>query len=159
MSKLNKKKFTGLDSIFEDDGNKMFGAETAVEEQKSPGRKVERIKAKGNNKNFTSDLDTLLEQALADSDDLQENKKVRKTTKGGLEALSGLDALIRQTISFDTTKTKKGDQKQTKRVSFAVDKHKLQRLKQIARIKNAYLKDILSKLVSDYIKENEVEKN
>ena len=157
MSKFNKKKFTGLDSVFEDDANDLFGTETSVvEESKSPAKKVNRIKAKGSNKNFTSDLDTLLEQALAESDNFKEEKNERKPSKGGLEALSGLDALIRQTINFDIEKPKKGE-KPTKRVSFTVDKQKLLKLKQIARIENAYLKDIISRLISDYIKEYEAE--
>ena len=155
MSKFNKKKFTGLDSIFEDDGKDLFNNASVVEEpvEKRP-KKVIRTKDRSSNKNFTSDLDSLLEQALAESDDFKEEKKGKNTRAGGLQAITGLDALIRQTINFEVVKPGKGV-KPTKRVSFTVDKEKLQKLKQIARIEKAYMKDILSKLISEYIKEYE----
>ncbi len=155
MSKFNKKKFTGLDSVFEDDGKDLFNNASVVEEpvEKSP-KKTTKNKDRSTHKNFTSDLDSLLEQALAESDDYKEEKKERNTRAGGLQAISGLDALIRQTINFEVVKSEKGV-KPTKRVSFTVDKDKLQKLKHIARIEKAYMKDILSRLISEYIKEYE----
>ena len=162
MSKFNKKKFKGLDSIFENE-NSFQDEQTIVadKEIESKGKKVDRIKAKGNNKNFTFDLDTLLEQALHESEDIVEENKRRNTNakKGETPTVSGLDALIRQTINFDTSKSNSKDKKPTKRVTFTVDKEKLTRLKQIARTENSYLKDIIAKLIADYISEYETQKS
>lgn len=166
MSKLNKKKFTaGLESVFMET-TEAFEHETVglVDEptkrkSKVQPQKVKRIKPRGNNKDFTSDLDTLLELALSESDNNYSEQQTEakgsfKRTNKGLPAITGLDALIRQTIDVkmvDTTNSKKP----TKRVTFSLDKEKLQRLKQIARVENAYLKDILSGLITDYIEQFE----
>jgi len=167
VSKLNKKKFTaGLESVFTET-TEAFEHETVglvdePQKRKSKAQKVKRIKPRGNNKDFTSDLDTLLELALSESDNNYSEQQTEakgsfKKTNKGRPAITGLDALIRQTVDvkmIDNTHSKKP----TKRVTFSLDKEKLQRLKQIARIENAYLKDILSGLITDYIETFEGDK-
>ncbi len=166
MSKLNKKKFTaGLESVFMET-TEAFEHETVglVDEPtkrktKPQPQKVKRIKPRGNNKDFTSDLDTLLELALSESDNNYNEQQTEakgsfKRSNKGLPAITGLDALIRQTVDVKTI-DRTNSKKPTKRVTFTLDKEKLQRLKQIARIENAYLKDILSGLITDYIEQFE----
>ncbi len=164
MSKLNKKKFTaGLESVFMET-TEAFEHETVgiVDEptkRKAKAQKVARIKPRGNNKDFTSDLDTLLELALSESDNNYSEQQTEakgsfKRSNKGLPSITGLDALIRQTVDVKTI-DRTNSKKPTKRVTFTLDKEKLQRLKQIARIENAYLKDILSGLITDYIEQFE----
>jgi len=64
---------------------------------------------------------------------------------------SGLDALIRQTI--DIQDLEKEEQRGIRRLTVAVDREKLDKLKAIARMENAYLKDLLLELIDDYINE------
>ena len=171
MSKLNKKKFTaGLESVFMETTDafehEKVGLVDEPEKRKikasTKSKKVKRIKPRGNNKDFTSDLDTLLEMALSESDNNYNEQQTEakgsfKNTTKGLPAITGLDALIRQTIDIKTI-DRTNSKKPTKRVTFSIDKEKLQRLKQIARIENAYMKDILSGLITDYIEQFEGDK-
>lgn len=162
MGKLSKKKFkAGLESLF-DESTDGFLQETValVDEREAPRKpkKVKRIRARGSSKNFTSDLDSLLEEALSESDD---NQYRQKEATGSLElkakkrpiAISGLDALIRKTI--DVQYVADETEKRTKRLTISLEKKKLQKLKQIARVEKSYLKDILGSLIGEYIKKYE----
>ena len=64
---------------------------------------------------------------------------------------SGLDALIRQTLDVQEMVT--DEQSGKKRLTVAVDRTKLEKLKVIARLENAYLKDLLVTLIDGYIEE------
>ncbi len=64
---------------------------------------------------------------------------------------TGLDALIRQTI--DIQDLEKEEQRGIRRLTVAVDREKLEKLTAIARMENAYLKDLLLELIDDYISE------
>jgi len=163
VGKLSKKKFkAGLESLFDESTDGFLQESVALvdkPERRKP-EKVKRIKARGNSKNFTSDLDTLLEEALSESDDDQYRQEeaagsIELKAKKRPIAISGLDALIRKTI--DVQYIKDENEKRTKRVTISVDKKKLQKLKHIARVEKAYLKDILGSLIGDYIKSYERE--
>jgi len=153
---MSKKKFSeGLDDLFRDQsGGEGFWAQTAVE---APARE-----RKAAHKNFMHDLDVLLQEALEESldkqgqdDDLPSASTPRtksKTTAGAYRApMSGLDALIRQTIDVQEILTDEATGK--KRLTVAVDKTKLEKLKAIARLENSYMKDILVQLIDEYIRE------
>ena len=109
-------------------------------------------------KNFTSDLDSLFEDALRDT--LQEKAqkivkddgKTSPARKRKVPALFGLDALIRRTVEGSIEEV---DRK--KRVTFIFDKMRLAKLKKIARKEKSYLKDIIGEVMSEYIKEYEAE--
>ncbi len=161
MGKLSKKKFkAGLESLFDESTDGFLQESVALVDKPEPPKpeKVTRIKARGNSKNFTSDLDTLLEEALSESDNDQYRQK---EATGSFEpkakkhpiAISGLDALIRKTI--DIQYANEENEKKTKRVTISVDKKKLQKLKQIARVEKSYLKDILGSLIAEYINKYE----
>lgn len=105
-----------------------------------------------------SDLDALLQEALEESLEKYESNQPApsgksKTTLAAapLAASSGLDALIRQTVDVQDL----GPDEQTgkRRLTVAVDKTKLDKLKLIARMENAYLKDLLVGLIDEYIRE------
>lgn len=116
-----------------------------IAEKKVNGSK----KRSRSSKNFTSDLDTLFEAVL--NDNIRESKS--EDSKGGRReqtrkrrAVVGLDALIQKTTddNYDYTSTKK-------RVTFIFEKKKLDKLKKIAKLQKAYLKDIIGKIVGDHI--------
>jgi len=120
---------------------------------------------RSSSKNFTSDLDSLFEDALKETV-LEKVEKIKEKTLGSdtktarrkrasTVALTGIDALIRKTGNLEASElipTKK-------RVSFAFDRHKFQKLKNIAKEEKMYLKDIIGDVVSDFIKEYESKNN
>lgn len=148
---MSKKKFSeGLDDLFKDhaaeESLRAHSAETAVRERKTA------------HKNFMHDLDMLLQEAMDESLEKLEQEPPaastpntkNKSTASFRTPMSGLDALIRQTIDIQDLTTDEDTGK--KRLTVAVDKAKLEKLKAIARLENAYLKDILVHLIDDYIR-------
>lgn len=161
---LAKKKFSaGLDSIFEqrEKEGSLVGSSnehviSAPDDQNASGAKHSNSK-----KNFTTDLESLLQEALDETvyehveqlkntaDPTKERTKAHSRMK---QALSGLDALIRQTSEDDVKVEFKRSSGQSRRVTFTIDPQKLTKLKNIARSKKAYIKDIIGELVAEYIK-------
>ena len=164
---MSKKKFdTGLDSVFTADREEnirvgsafLMSDDSAAEAQAKP---VERRAANNSHKNFLSDLDFLLQEALPDSfDDLNRGgasassasssskTKTAPAQTSDSRMYSGLDSLIRQTVDIGAIEQ---DELGKKRISFSVDRTKLDKLKTIARLEKAYLKDVLSKLIDEHI--------
>lgn len=156
---MSKKKFTdGLESLFgevpkevDQKGNfLLFPVDQVVEEA---SKEIE----KGATKNFSSDLDSFLKEAFDEAfDENAEQTKSTKPTKKSRKSLSGLDALIRSTIephSIDFDK-----KRNSRRITFLVDKEKLDTLKAIAKQEKAFLKDIISSIVEEYVAKYESEK-
>ncbi|MCP3932948.1 MAG: hypothetical protein GY705_28080 [Bacteroidetes bacterium] len=162
---MAKKKFTdGLESLFGDSGGSTFGTDSPLlaDTRKKDKRKSNKRKKRSSGKDFTSDLDTLFQEALNESidEEIDRRKQRKKTTSSELakkrsrKPLSGLDALIRRTVEDSTMELQ---QSAIKRVTFAFDRGKFDKLKSIAKTEKAYLKDILGKIVSQYIDEYEKE--
>ena len=155
---MSKKKFSeGLDDLFKD-----LPAEEGFWGHPVADAPVRDRKAA--HKNFMQDLDALLQEALDESmekrsSDMEpaaastpgSNKSKSSGTLAQRAPMSGLDALIRQTISVQELTTDEETGK--KRLTVAVDKTKLDKLKVIARLENAYLKDILVHLIDEYIED------
>lgn len=147
---MSKKKFSeGLDNLLNDqpDERSAWGhsSDTEVRERKT------------GSKNFMDDLDDLFHQAFEerfDQIDAEQPAAATPSSKSKSAAaqrapLTGLDALIRQTIDIQEINSDEASGK--KRVTVAIDKTKLLQLKTIARIENAYLKDIMVQLIDDYL--------
>jgi hypothetical protein len=150
---MSKKKFSeGLDDLFsdhQDAKSEVFSAERPP------------VTRKASNKRFATDLDMLLQEALEESLEKYDAHQPDTTTpsaksKSQTDApatrqgiFSGLDALIRQTI--DVQEIAADEQSGKKRLTVAVDRNKLEKLKLIARLENAYLKDILIGVIDEYI--------
>lgn len=66
---------------------------------------------------------------------------------------TGLDMLIRRTVERGEIEEEKSTG--TKRLTVVFDKKKLKKLKSIARMEKAYLKDILGEIVGEYINKYE----
>jgi len=158
---MSKKKFSeGLDDLFSDTHaghGSLFGADAVA------ARTHERKSA---HKNFMSDLDALLQEALEESLEKYDANQPDTTTPSGKSKsagsgayrppISGLDALIRQTVDIHEITTDEASGK--KRLTVAVDKTKLEKLKAIARLENAYMKDLLVNLIDEYIEEYKQQK-
>ncbi len=150
---MSKKKFSeGLDDLFRDQPHEAeawaHAGDTAVRERRMVG------------KNFMHDLDALLQEAMDDALEQMETEPPSSSKSKSATAfrspVSGLDALIRQTMDVQDLGTDEETGK--KRLTVAVDKTKLEKLKTIARLENAYLKDILVRLIDEYIQEYAREK-
>ncbi len=167
---MSKKKFTdGLESLFTTDHNKESGEGTAflegaVAEDQDRGRSGARRSS--SRKNFTTDLDSLLEEAMQETFDEQMQAKETESSSTKAQVfhqqahrrrpMGGLDMLIRRTVERSTVEEDKITG--TKRLTVTFDKTKLSKLKKIARIEKAYLKDILGEIVAEYIKRYEAQK-
>ncbi|MBK9336621.1 MAG: hypothetical protein IPM98_08505 [Lewinellaceae bacterium] len=152
---MSKKKFSeGLDDLFKDHPAEVdtwgHDAETAPRERRLAS------------KNFMHDLDLMLQEAMDESfEKLESDRPTASSNKSKSAAayrapVSGLDALIRQTVDFQEMSTDEESGK--KRLTVAVDRTKLEQLKAIARLENAYMKDILVQLIDEYIQEYAREK-
>ncbi len=159
---MSKKKFKdGLESLF---GSDPAGGDLQEESPLLVETTVEKVirkerpknKKKRSSKNFTSDLDSLFEDALKETLEDKVNKivkdksKISPSRRERRSALTGLDALIRRTDDGDDLSAK-----MKKRVTFIFDREKLARLKQIAKQQRVYLKDIIGDVVSEFIDDYE----
>lgn len=149
---MSKKKFSeGLDDLFKD-----LPSEQGAWDQHPGDSPRER---KGASKNFMHDLDMLLQEAMDEGLGQLESgtpapapsNKSKSAAAAHRAPVSGLDALIRQTI--DVREIVTDEETGKKRLTVAVDKTKLEKLKTIARLENSYLKDILLQLIDEYIQE------
>jgi hypothetical protein len=162
---MSKKRFSsGLDDLFSEAAaaQHLGGIEAAVFSAPAMERKTP------SHKNFASGLDALLQEALEESLERYESNQPDTTTPSSAKSraqrsssatpavLSGLDALIRQTI--DVQEISHDEASGKKRLTVAVDRSKLDKLKVIARLENAYLKDLLVNLIDGYIEEYAQEK-
>ena len=169
---MSKKKFTdGLESLFgmahEDDLQESSPLLVDTREEVKVDKQVKKKSRtkKKSGKSFTSDLDSLFTAAITDALEKktkkpeEENKEVASTSKPSAlkrarrKTLTGIDALIRQTIAGSRVDYDEGTAK--KRVTFIYDKNKLARLKAIAKVEKSYLKDIIGKVVSEFIDDYE----
>ena len=161
---MSKKKFTiGLESLFGTATEEAFQEDSPLlDKKKKEAKSTEQRIKKRSSKDFTSDLDTLFEQALAETiEDKQEMAKSEiqappTPRKRRLRRLSGLDALIRHTENMEVVEVNVPTKK---RVTFVFDKQKLAKLKEIAKSENSYLKDIIGDVVSKFIEKYDKEQN
>ena len=153
---MGKKTFSeGLDDLFNDSRQADHSGLDSVVGETPHARKH-------GHKNFASGLDALLQEVLEESlekyeanqpDSVAQSGKTKAGTSDAFRTplRSGLDALIRQTIDVQEMIT--DEQSGKKRLTVAVDRTKLEKLKVIARLENAYMKDLLVKLIDGYIEE------
>lgn len=154
---MSKKRFSeGLDDLFSDSKGTVGGLFAHDAAVASPAQE-----RRGGHKNFMSDLDSLLQEALDESLEKFETNRSDNTapsnkSKSAARQMSnelphGLDALIRQTIDVQEIITDEATGK--RRLTVAVDKSKIEKLKTIARLENSYMKDLLVSLIDEYIEE------
>jgi hypothetical protein len=153
---MSKKKFSsGLDELFADlHDSSAGGAVSEMTVRHRSDRKLPSVKS------FAGDLDALLQDAMEESLNRLEEKEnageggaktKSKKTGNPQHHFAGLDALIRQTI--DVQEFTHEETTGVRRLTVAVDRTKLDKLKTIARLENAFLKDLLTGLIDEYIQE------
>ncbi|MBL7804730.1 MAG: hypothetical protein JNL02_13400 [Saprospiraceae bacterium] len=146
---MSKKRFSeGLDDLFKDQQPAEATAFTSDNTRSGERRH--------HGKNFMTDLDALLQEALDESLEKFESSqpatpsnKSKSAAGSARSELTGLDALIRQTIDLQELTTDENTGK--RRLTVVVDRTKLDKLKTIARLENSYLKDLLVGLIDEYI--------
>ncbi len=137
-----------------------------IEEEEEPQpAKGDGKRKRSSRKNFISDLDSLLSHALQDTPSEEPKAKSDQApqpptkpwrTKAPRKTLSGLDALIRQTVR--ASKVEVNRHGKVRRVTFTFNEEHLEKLKKIARQEKVYLKDIIQDIVQEFIKEYEEKK-
>lgn len=159
---MGKKKFTsGLDSLFGDVNESNTLDQGSVLLKRTRNTKIQRptkvVSRKKSSKNFTSDLDSLFNESVQDDfSEVEAPTPSRRKTGRRLSRprITGLDALISKTTDIDYDEM---EQEIKKRVTFVFDNKKYDKLKRIAKVESQYLKDILGKVVTEYIDEYEME--
>jgi hypothetical protein len=166
---VSKKKFTnGLESIFTNTDKEdsylgenstfmteEFHEEDAVEVKVAPVRRVSA-------KNFTSNLNSVMDNSMTTSfDSFVEDANNMTSSRAShfkkpllKPAVSGLDALIRQTVgdvSDDHSNLKK-------RITLILDQMTVEKLRSIAKTESAYVKDVIEKVIDQYIKNYEIQR-
>lgn len=170
---MAKKRFTeGLEDLFSSASKDTLSSdspllrETGTRTQSKPKPKSATA-SKGSSassssgKTFSSDLDDWFRDALRDSleKSLQEKPAGSKSSKpaGGLKKRSlkpkeGLDTLIRQTV--ETAEVELNYEKK-RRLVVALDQEILDKLRSIAQKEKSYLKDIVNRVVTEFIDQYE----
>lgn len=161
---MSKKRFTeGLESLFGPSQHENLPEESPLlVETEVKVKSSSKRERKSSSKNFTSDLDTLFEDAFQETiqekkEEIQKGKSSQATAKRRKtrRPVSGLDALIRRTIEGGEAEI---SYEARKRVTFVFDKAKVDKLKRIAKSQKVFMKDILKDIVEEYIEEYEKEK-
>lgn len=160
---MSKKKFkAGLESLFGDTGidDQLPGIRPLLVEEEAAKESSDRTRnrrtKKRSSKNFTSDLEGLFHSAL----DNEYKETVPKSSiasgrdtkvkKRRQRPVIGIDALIRRT-SIENREDMASNTPLKKRVTFTLEKKKVEQLKSIAKSKKAYLKDIVDDIISEYL--------
>ncbi len=141
---------SGLDDLFEE------ALDTTPKAKEKTTAKTQSKKSKSSTKSFTADLDAFFQETIEESvkEQAANIKAGKKSSKPKRKKPSfGIDALIRETVKTSKVEVPKDK----KRVTFIFEKDKIDKLKTIARLEKAYLKDIVNQLVSEYIAKYEGE--
>ena len=140
--KKNKSFSSGFGDLFSDLLEEQQAEVVASTPPKNPSKK-----------NFSNSLESLFQEAIEDA--VQEKAEqvadgeVIKKDKRRTKPVFGLDSLIRQTVEESEIKSDK------KRVSFTFETEKIDKLRQIAKLEKARIRDIVNELITDYIQQHE----
>jgi hypothetical protein len=153
---MSKKKFTsGMDDIFAGSSQQSAEREVMTNDYQS----APTMERKAGSKRFVTTLDSLLAEISDDpffsepqnQSQARPGKSKTSQNSGYRAPVTGLDALIRQTLLPIDGGTGEMDDETKRRISVIVDKSKLDRLKTIARMEGAFMKDIISDLIETYV--------
>jgi len=152
---VNKERlFKNLDLVFEEsdkdflkDDSPLLGGRPKKAATKAPHAKPRPAPGHTSRKrkSFANLLDEIFAQSPAQT--AGETSSTRPTETGARRA--GIDLLISSTI-----KAKKVERvaPEKKRVTFIIDKVKLQKIKALAKSEKAYVKDVFDRIITDYLK-------
>lgn len=163
---MSKKSFTdGLESLFSGPKEKEALDTLAPPRRKKPGRRTmgeqdtpehaeDRPARRSGQKTFSMDLDAFLADVL--NEGLQEELARAEPRKETVDSPApdesphgeGIDALIRSTLDTSTMEITPG---KTRRVTFFFDADKVERLKVLARQENIFMREMISRIVAEYM--------
>jgi hypothetical protein len=163
-----KKKFTSdFDSIFDDSETeplKITNEDIAADLPTAPTVSPVSNK-KATLKNFTSDLDALFRDAMTEAVEERVTKIKRsvgieddpfeESARAFKKPLSGLDALIRQTMD---TSLAGMEHAAVKRITLLFESAKIDKLKNIAKLERAFMKDLVQSVITEFIVDYEKRK-
>ena len=150
-----KKSFSlGLEGLFSGDSESKPKSKKKNSPKQSPSvAKKKTKKEEAEDQDFMSNLDKLFQESVESKglDSLIIDTSMRKSSSKkkslGIKA-KGFDALFTPTVDIaEQTET----QLNKKRVTFTFEEDKLQVLKQIARDERSFLKDIINRIVTEYL--------
>ncbi len=149
---MAKKKFTeGLESLFMDtaETQQMGGGKNV-----SDKRKNTTAKSTSSNSKFTADLQSFLTEAFEDAfeEQLTSSSKANKKKKGKSNSLSGLDFLIRNTS--DPKQQIEIEELAPRRITLTLDDQHLVKLREMAKKRKTYLKEMIKEIVADYLQQH-----
>lgn len=152
MSKKGKKSFSdGLGSLFNNLDDPKIGTDQEVNTVDRPKRK--RKEQAESKKSFADDLNIFFQEAIKESveEKTQEIKSGVKTNnrKRRTKPVFGIDSLIRKTLKDGQMNTGR------KRISFTFDVDKIDKLKEIASVEKARIRDIVDELITSFIQDRE----
>lgn len=139
-------------------GNDWFDAQDAGAQD----ARDKKPKRSSSGKNFSSDLQSFLQEAFDDSMERQLEERQQRDEAAPTEPsvkkkhrrpMAGLDALIRSTV--DPQAATDPDSGRPKRITLSFDPIKLEKLKTIARDQRALLRDVIDEIVEDYLDRRE----
>ncbi len=158
---MGKKKFKdGLESLFDEVQQESLSKKSPLlfetGQQEAPQRKAKPSAGK----HFSDDLELFFQESLKESiqEELSSSSQNLKTARVNRSSRpkDGLDALIRRTV--DSTQIELRYDESKRRIVLTFDRERLSKLKQIAKMEKTLLKDMISRVVADYIKEYEHKK-
>lgn len=111
---------------------------------------------KSTSKTFALDLDAFLQDVLNESisEELAREQPQDHRPPEHKEGHAGIDALIRSTLETSQMEINAG---KSKRVTFFFDERKVDKLKEIAKQENLYMREVISRIVAEYLAKMEKE--
>ena len=160
---MAKKRFTGdfTDSLFDESSPQAAAAMPTSSSRVATDMPAATVLPRRTSKNFTSDLDSLFQEAFTEA---VEEKLDKLKRDSGLQdpfandertykkPLSGLDALIRQTVDASLASL---DHAAVKRLTIMFESQKIEQLKTIAKQERSFVKDLVSGVLSEFIENYE----
>ena len=155
---MSRKSFSGgLESLFSSphrgEGDTLVRPKGRTAARKTPEpaeAEPDSARKSAHHKTFTLDLDAFLQDVLNDSirEELDRDPKPAEQASASPPDIPvGIDALIRSTLETSEMEISG----KSKRVTFFFDERKLDKLKELARRENVFLREIVSRIVAEYV--------
>ncbi len=166
---MAKKRFTdGLESLMgESSGSKAQVKELLLFPELVSDPPPPKYEKRASQKGFAAELQSFLTEAFEESfeaqmsllerdmDSSSHQQQAASSSKPVRRPPTGLDALIRSTIEPETMNVQEYP---TRRIVLTFDEEKIEKLQKIANVKKTVLKDMISEIVSNFIRTYEKKK-
>lgn len=165
MAKQNKKSFSdNLESLMEynlyednlQDNTSVLDAFkkkiVLVEEDSEEPEKKTDAKKKTSRKSFSDGLESFFKESIEEAiGDSTVTEMKRGVIKKGKQKAIGIEILLQRTLSENQDETEEERNTSTRRITFVIDTEKADLLKNIARKEKQHIKQIVGRLVEEYL--------